>query len=260
MDTWTCPTDGKRMVWIMPGSFEMGSPESERDRNRDELRHTVTIERGFWIDVNPVTNAEWTRFAKVYPEWLPRSHRPAGSKALDQDFLSLWVDGTHRENEGEFPVQRVTWYAAQAYCSAHGKRLPTEAEWEYACRAGSISAFWWGDNHPKWSSVTASESEAFFRVTEPGPVGRWPNPWGLCDMVDNVHEWTLSVYAPYPYVAHDGRESDSSTQDRAIRGGRSYGFLSHLRCANRVRQSPYHALDDVGPGFRGVWTQSEISR
>ena len=119
----------------------------------------------------------------------------------------------------------VSWHAARAYAAWAGKRLPTEAQWEYACRGGKRSAYWWGD------AFDAGHAGI-------GPAGSGAkHPWGLAAMLGGVWEWTSSLYRNYPFT-EDGRNDASARGDRVIRGGSAASGAPMLRSANRSRSGP----------------------
>jgi formylglycine-generating enzyme required for sulfatase activity len=179
--------DTNRWAWIPPGAFTMGSPGSEEDRYDDEGPQTqVTITRGFWLGRYEVTQGEYGAVMAGNP--------------------SYFGGDTNR------PVEQVSWYDATNYCAtltererAAGRlpagyvyRLPTEAEWEYACRAGTATRFSYGDD-PGYAQLG---NYAWYwnnsdRTTH--AVGlKFPNPWGLYDTHGNVWEWCLDWYGTYP--------------------------------------------------------------
>jgi formylglycine-generating enzyme required for sulfatase activity len=180
--------DTKRWAWIPPGAFTMGSPASEQDRHSDEGPQTrVTITRGFWMGRYEVPQAEY--------------------QALMGSNPSFFTGDLNR------PVEQVSWYDAANDCAkltgaqrAAGRlpggnvyRLPTEAEWEYACRAGTTTRFSYGDD-PGYSQLG---NYAWYDANSGGTthaVGlKQPNPWGLYDMHGNVCEWCLESYWAYVY-------------------------------------------------------------
>lgn len=149
--------DDQKYVWIRSGTFRMGCSENDNECNADEKpAHNVTITKGFWLEQTPVTQAAYQRVTGTNP--------------------------SHSRGE-QLPVVSVTWDQANAYCRAVGGRLPTEAEWEYAARAGTTTALYGTLEYIAW--YTANNDD---RIHE---VGRkQPNPWQLYDMLGNAWQWT----------------------------------------------------------------------
>jgi formylglycine-generating enzyme required for sulfatase activity len=232
---WRSP-DGRDMAWIPGGNFQMGSPLTEFGRNPDEIMYSMTLARGYWMDTTEVTNSAYQQFLLANPQW--QKGRISGGYH-DGNYLSDWYGNNYPSGRGGYPVLFVSWYAARAYAAWAQKRLPSEAEWEHACRAGTTTAYWWG---PVFSPDRANDANGTF------PVGNaWHrNPWGLYDMSGNVAEWTSSLYMNYPYVSNDGRENPQPPQPRVIRGG-SYGAsLLQLRSASRVWGPPTTCGNSLG--------------
>jgi formylglycine-generating enzyme required for sulfatase activity len=227
---WMSPTDGRRMVWIPAGSFQMGSPDREPGREPDETQHTVTMTNGFWLESTEVTNRAFQKFVLANPEWQKSR---IDRRLHDGNYLIDWKANEFPSGKGESPVVNVSWYAARAYAAWTGKRLPAEAQWEYACRAKTQSAYWWG--------------EAF----DAGPAGATAigstvkNPFGLTSMLGGVWEWTSSLYRTYPF-AEDGRSDPSGQGDRVTRGASGNSGPGMLRSANRNRVSPATCSDLLG--------------
>jgi formylglycine-generating enzyme required for sulfatase activity len=188
----------------------------------------VRIERGFWLDADEVTNAAYQRFVLDKKEWQKAN---ADGGLVDRDYLRDWDDNAYPAGKENHPVVYVSWHAARAYAEWAGKRLPTEAEWEYACRAGSDSDYWWGDT---FAGIFANNGKIALPV---GDVRR-TNRWGLCDMLGNAEEWTSSLAMGYPYRSDDGREDAGPAGPRVSRGGSIYGYPTLLRSAYRGEAEP----------------------
>ena len=234
---WRSPVDQREMVWIPGGTFQMGSPATEPDRDDDEVLHTQVIDEGFWLDTKEVSNEAFRQFVLANPAW-----QKAGidSALHDGNYLSDWNGNDYPPGKGDLPVVFVSWFAARAYAAWAGKHLPTEAEWEYACRAGSRSTYWWGNAF--FASRLASDPQAAGR---PGDQDR-RNPWGLFDILGNVWEWTSSLYTEYPYRSEDGREAATGADPRVRRGGSWANGDRIVRSANRNWDSPETCSDLVG--------------
>jgi formylglycine-generating enzyme required for sulfatase activity len=214
------------LVEIAAGTFFMGSPPEEASRGADETRHEVTVTRAFLLGRSEVTQAEWRTIVGTSPSHFadcgPRCPVESVNYQEIEEFLK-------RLNEGGGPLRY---------------RLPTEAEWEYACRAGTMSPFSTGANlttgqaNYNGTFPYAAFPKGGYRG-RPTPVGTFPpNAWGLVDMHGNVWEWTSDWYAPYP----DGRVIDprgpADGTRKAIRGGSWYFDGNSARCALRYTHAP----------------------
>ncbi len=232
---WRSPIDQREMVFIPSGSFLMGSPANETGRDADETQSEIRIERGFWIDVAEVSNEAFRKFLLARPEWQKGRLSP---ELHDGTYLKTWDGNNYHAGTGDSPVVWVNWFAARAYASWAGKRLPTEVEWEYAARAGSTSTYWWGDAFDpahvssRGQSVTADARRA--------------NRWGVQDALGSVWEWTSSLSRAYPYTPNDGREAIDAFGGRVIRGGAFANGAGFLRAANRNLQQTSQASDLTG--------------
>jgi len=233
---WTSPIDGRSMVFIPGGRFRMGSDVTEKNRDEDEAGHEIAVANGFWIDSTEVTNEAYRRFVVSRPEWQKGNVR---TDLQNADYLKNWDGTSYPVGQGDAPVVWVGWHAATAYATWAGKRLPSEAEWEYANRANSTSRFWWGEDFdpqrvaadPKLATVNAD---------------RRTNPWGLRDSTGSVWEWTSTMYRPYPYLESDGREDPQAVGPRAIRGGSRANGEAFLRSANRNMEDADRSTDLLG--------------
>jgi formylglycine-generating enzyme required for sulfatase activity len=225
---WTSSIDGREMIWVPPGNFEMGSLTALFDANIfADLKHTVRLERGLWMDVNEVTNSDYQRFLQAKPQWQKGR---VGQGSADEYYLYLWNGIQYPPGEADHPVLYVSYHAARAYAQWAGKRLPTEAEWEYSCRAGTQSTYWWGNTFDPAHANNTHDTV---------PVGdaRHSNPWGFCDMLGNAGEWTSSSYTDYPYRSDDGRENADGAS-RVVRGGFIHGHPTLLTSYYRMVYSP----------------------
>ena len=212
------------MLVIPAGRFLIGSPEDENARNDDEYQHQVVIAEPFAVSRYPLTFADYDYFCRA--------------TGYDRPADEGWGRGSH-------PVIHVSWYDAVAYCqwlserTGQHYRLPTEAEWEYACRAGTATAFCYGD--------TLAPEQANYHLGQTCPVGQFPaNAWGLHDMHGNVEEWVSSCYDS----DYSGEEQHSTEIDdpspRAIRGGSWHTPVMALRSAARSSGHPDSRLPHLG--------------
>jgi len=223
-----------RMSFIPPGSFLMGSPETEEEHEEDEALHRVKLTRGFWLGQSAVTQAQW---------WAVMGTDPSDFKG------------------DELPVEQVSWDDTQAFCTRVREltgveaRLPTEAEWEYAARGGTTTPFHWGgelngtEANCNGDYPCGTEAKGLYLETT-AAVGSYagvsPHPWGLVDVIGNVWEWCGDWYKSYPTgeaVDPMGPEDGSA---RVHRGG-SWGFYARgCRSACRSRLAPGSRVSDVG--------------
>jgi formylglycine-generating enzyme required for sulfatase activity len=236
---------GMRLQPIPAGNFTMGSPKSEKGRNADEQAVKVTISRPFFLAATVVTQGQWRKVMGTEP-WR-------GERSVER--------GT------DHPAVYVDWNAAVAFCKAltaaerkAGRvaagaeyRLPTEAEWEYACRAGTTTAYSFGA-----SPRRLGEFAWFYGNTEAArqhyahPVGtKKPNPWGLYDMHGNTYEWCADWYAPKLAGGTDPA-GPAKGLSRVLRGG-GWGYdPPRCRSADRNKNDP--TFSDFSGGFRVVLT------
>jgi sulfatase modifying factor 1 len=229
---WIEPVTGMAFVTVPAGRFVMGSPPDEPGREAQETRHEVRLTRAFQMGRLEVTQAQWTRVMGVNPSAF------AG---------------------GDRPVERVSWNDVQEFLRRLGRlspgstfRLPSEAEWEYACRAGAATAYAGGEalTHAEANFREAGVEDAAY-AGQTVPVGSFPpNAWGLFDMSGNVWEWTGDDYCPYPDgPATDPRPSCAAAL-KVIRGGSWYFGADSARCALRYTHAP--GASGFSLGFRVV--------
>ena len=238
LPAWTEPVTGMRFVLVPAGSFTMGSPPAEPGREAQETPHHVTLSRPFWLGRTEVTQGEWQRVMGSNP--------------------SKFSDGG-----AQAPVEQVSFQDVQRFLVRLGAlapgsrfRLPTEAEWEYACRAGSTTSYSTG------ALLTTDEGNYDGRYPLPGqpkgvnrdrttPVASFaPNAWGLFDLHGNVWEWTADEHCPYPAGPVTDPIGRCGAELEVIRGGSFYFDAASARCALRYTHRP----QDRGPslGFRVV--------
>jgi len=230
------------LVWIPPGDFTMGSPKTEWERSEDEKQVQVSLSNGFWLGQHEVTEAEWRQVMRTTP----------------------WFVGEHVGLGNDYPATYVSWNDAMKFCQTLTETerqagrlpsdwqysLPTEAQWEYACRAGTKSRFsfgadyldlkdygWWGG---LLGDGSARGEQYAHRVGQ-----KKANPWGLRDMHGNVWEWCRDVYANELGGGTDP-QGPSTGQYRVDRGGSWFFSARFCRSAYRGKNVPDHRDHDVG--------------
>jgi formylglycine-generating enzyme required for sulfatase activity len=204
--------DEAEMVFVPGGSFTMGDTAGDGDPSE---RPTRLVSLGnFWIDRFEVTFDQFGKFVQS-------GYKPQGK----------WEENKARG--GNHPVVNVTWADAAAYCRWADKRLPSEAEWEYAARGTEGRKYPWGG---QWDANRAAFRGNRGGKNQSSPVGSYTggaSPFGAQDMAGNVWEWTASLEKPYPYVATDGREDPQVSGARVTRGGSWYTQQDLLRASVR---------------------------
>ena len=219
-------------VWIPPGTFVMGSPSDETGRASDEVQRTVTLTKGFWMSDHEVTQAEYLAVMGSSPGYFKGS---------------------------TLPVEQVSRYQADTYCTkltslqrAGGRiatnqvyRLPTEAEWEYAARAGTTGPQYGETNSIAWWSGNAG------LITHPVKE-KLPNAWGLYDMLGNVAEWCRDIYGSYPPGTVTDPTGPVTGDGYVFRGGNFTSATTSLRAAKRNNNYPDFRGSSYGLGFRPV--------
>ena len=218
------------MLWVKPGTFEMGSPSSEKDRDDDETPHAVTLTQGFYLGKHEVTQAQWEKVMGSNP-----SHFKGGDRPVEK---VSWTDVTSFCNKltaSERTAGRLP--AGMTY------QLPTEAQWEYACRGGTKTPFSFGDE------LTSDQANIRGGPRETTNVGQYAaNPWGFHDMHGNVWEWCADRYGIYPTVAATDPVGPADGSSRVARGGSWSRTALSARSANRFRFEP--AVSIITLGFR----------
>ena len=230
------------MIYVAPGSFMMGGPESEKGRYKDETLHRVTLTKGFWLGRYPVTQLQWKSVMGTNPSYFQPSF-------LSKIFLT--DTGVYERR----PVENVSWNDCQEFIrkvnmlarSRFGgeARLPTEAEWEYACRAGSVGAFaGTGDlDSMGWYGFCGMGNSS----PKTHPVGqKSPNAWGFYDMHGNVWEWCNDRYGAYSGYSVTDPAGAVSGDLRVLRGGSWFNRARYCRSASRGGNSPSYRCRSIG--------------
>jgi len=240
------------MVQIPSGTFTMGSPANEPTRNSDETQRQITISKGFYMGKYEVT---WGQYLTVIGRGGIQSRRPVESvtwydavefcnKLSEQEGLTKTYTITDRYPTSGNMILSAT---VTVNWDANGYRLPTEAEWEYACRAGTTTAFNTRNN-------TISDADCWYRDNSGSithEVGlKSANAWGLHDMLGNVGEWCWDLYGSYESGAQIDPRGAASGYNRVVRGGSWAGGAQTLRSAYRGSYYPHHGFDGIG--FRVV--------
>ena len=239
---------GMKLVLIPKGTFMMGSPESEQGRNENENQHEVTISKDYYLGVYEVTQAQYEKVMGKNPSYFQ------GAKVGNEN--------------ADLPVENVSWDDTVEFCKRLSDlpeekkagrlyRLPTEAEWEYACRAGSKTAYSFDDEEgllPEYGWFKRNSSDRTHTV---GLLE--PNAWGLYDMHGNVWECCSDRYGDYPKGAVSDPSGPKEGSDRVSRGDSWYDVAASCRSALRFRIAPvvrYYFL-----GFRlALSSQSGIPK
>jgi formylglycine-generating enzyme required for sulfatase activity len=239
---------GMKLVLIPKGTFMMGSPESEEGRQKDETQHEVTISKDYYLGVYEVTQAQYEKVMGKNPSYFQ------GPKVGNEN--------------ADLPVENVSWDDTVEFCKKLSDlpeekkagrlyRLPTEAEWEYACRAGSKTAYAFDDEEgllPEygWFSRNSSRRTHTVGLLE-------PNAWGLYDMHGNVWECCSDRYGDYPKGAVSDPSAPKVGSVRVGRGGGWYDVAADCRSAYRFRFVP--SFRDNYLGFRvALSSQSGIPK
>jgi len=254
-----------QLTLVPAGEFAMG----EANGGPDEQPLTrVRLEKPFWLGTLEVTNEQYALFDPAHDS------RFVSQTNKDQNTRGWPINGPKQ------PVVRVSWQQAIAFCrwlsAKTGQRftLPTEAQWEYACRAGSETPLSYGDldtdfspfanladaslrqyaraNSPDWAPKDARFNDGGFVTRDVGSYR--PNAWGLHDMHGNAAEWTGTTYQPYPYRTDAGRDSGSGTGRKVVRGGSWFDRPSRCRSAFRLSYPAWEGVYNVG--FRVVCESS----
>ena len=239
------------MLWVPPGSFRQGSPENEKYRDADETLRTVNLTKGFWLSAHEITQRQW--------------------------FSIMGSNPSRFHDDPELPVHNVSWCDAMEYCrkltlreAAAGRlpagnifTLPTEAQWEYACRAGSDGKFGGsGDMHKMgWFDHNLIQRPI---GASPMQIGmKQPNAWGFYDMHGNVYEWCRDTYAPYLPGPINDPLIEAKGHPRVIRGGSWRHSDIVARSANRAKMMESNTTHYMG--FRIAtahecgWTPATLS-
>lgn len=227
-------------VLVPKGTFLMGSPKTEKGRNPfeedfdAEAQHEVAITKPFFLAKYPMTQEQYVAITgKKNPSWFCKDFTGADK-----------VKGLHT---GQFPVECVSWQEAKSCCEAMTKRdqqkrtfrLPTEAEWEYACRAGTKTVYFFGDDPKKLGDFAYFVDNSGDRTHRVGEKNQ-PNPWGLHDMLGNVQQWCEDYYGPYEGLTReDPLQAKKQKQEyHVLRGGSWGGAATWCRPACRFGTAP----------------------
>jgi formylglycine-generating enzyme required for sulfatase activity len=229
-----------KMVVVPGGSFTMGSPATQKGRKPDEGPSKTISISPFWMGAFEVTHDQFGIFFK--DDGLSQGSKTDAVTRPTPQYIDLsWNMG----KEGGFPVNSMSVDAALMFCrwlynqTGVFYRLPTEAEWEYACRAGSKSIYFFGDDPAKLGEYAWFKTNANNKYQMVGQ--KKPNAWGLYDMLGNVSEWVMDQYDEKYFNTVDVKDPivpPSSRYPRSVRGGSYLGTATELRSAARAHSEP----------------------
>ena len=244
---------GMEMILVSAGSFAMGPAKKVQ----------VTIGEPFYIGKTEVTNAQFRRFVEA------TGYDGKGDIDPDPDYdlyLRHWRGKSIMSDKDDYPVVWVSWKNAKAFCRWAGLNLPSEAQWEYACRAGTTTPYYFGEDRKAFDqygwAITSTEYH-----THP-VTGKPANPWGLYDMLGNVWEWAEDDYANKDYFEHkyidsrggppaDGSARIADGMTKVLKGG-SWGTSAVVcRSDSRYNTAPINASAEIG--FRVILPLKGIS-
>ena len=250
------------MVLIPAGEFDMGSNDAEAGNDEQPVRRVYVD--AFYMDETEVTNVQYKEFLLENPQWQKGR---VNAKFASANYLIRWNGNNYPNGKGNHPVVLVSWYAAMAYAEWANKRLPTEAEWEYAARGGLK-----GKKYPNGNTITTRDANFAHQVNDTTPVGKYPaNGYGLYDMAGNVVEWCLDQYDrefyftfPRNGVARNPLSGAPSIEwilnnytndnsNRVLRGGSFISSAGSVRVAYRIGVTPANVNPTIFlVGFRCV--------
>jgi formylglycine-generating enzyme required for sulfatase activity len=249
-----------KFAWCPPGTFQMGSPKVEERRYDNETQHRVTLTKGFYLGVHEVTQAQWQAVMGRNPSRFKGDALPV-EKVSWFDCVEFCIKLSQRQ--GRKPCYRLTNVERddegsikaadmEVLAGGTGYRLPTEAEWEYACRAGTKTPFHFGDtistdqaNYNGNETYGKGKTGEYRKKTT--PVGSFAaNDWGLFDMHGNVDEWCQDWYGKYLFEDIKDPQDDEKGAARVLRGGSWFTYPWGCRSAYRTRYAPAFRYDYVG--------------
>ncbi|HKI88035.1 MAG TPA: formylglycine-generating enzyme family protein [Draconibacterium sp.] len=240
--TWKEPVTGIEFVLIPKGSFLMGNLENKNNKSGSDIQHKVKISKDFWLGRMEVTREQW-------------------EKIMGDDEIHPEKPSPFHKSDTQYPIVNISFFDIQRFLErlnklsqGHHFRLPTEAEWEYACRAGTTTPFSFGlkltDSLANYNAtIPSAYSTPGKYIGHPVPVGSYlSNQWGLCDMHGNVWEWVSDWYAPYSSEPATDPHGSSSGKFKVIRGGSWYFGAGNAWSSFRRTHEP--GLWGFSIGFR----------
>ncbi len=244
---------GMKFVYIRSGTFTMGSPENEKGRDNDEKQHKVTLTKGFYMQTTEVTVKQWKQFIKETGGYIGDGENGYKCAGMGK------TEGFTQENA--HPIACVSWNEAQAFIKwlnrkeSSDYRLPTEAEWEYTARAGSVTAFANGDIAELECGIDSNLDKIGWYCGNSGDGAHFvaqkkPNAWDIYDMHGNVFEWCWDWYGEYQTSPETDPKGPDSGSSRVLRGGSWDYCAGGCRTAARIRYEP--RFRECYNGFRLV--------